>query len=286
MNSSKKFPNKIILGIVFLLLIGTSVFSYSKYIESVKLKKEKVTMIAKLVQSRDSITIIINDNSIIKNELLVEQQKISNLIDDLNQSNATIEELNQYKVEVVKLRKQVTALKNDKMMLVEKYEVLKNKQDSTVNILQNTVKSKEKLEELNTEMNRMVRKSSRVVFAGIKIQTFSRTKSGSAVLTDNANKVNFFKLSFVVIGNKFTTPIDKEYFVQIIDPKNNIIGQKLSKKFGPMILDYSYSSSFKFLDTNLDLTTGIDMANNPKGTYIVNVFDKDQIVLKSSFDLK
>ena len=99
-------------------------------------------------------------------------------------------------------------------------------------------------------------------------------------------KVNFLRLNFVIIGNKQTIPVEKEYYVQVIDPKNNIIGNKLSKKFGPMILDYSYSSKFNYVDSNLEVASGMDMSKAEKGNYFVNVFDKEQLVLKSSFTLK
>jgi hypothetical protein len=286
MSENKKSINKTAIAILTIALIGISYFAYKIYMDSVILKSEKTSMIANLTKSRDSISLVINENSSIKNELLVEQQKITNLIDDLNKSNTTIAELNQYKTEVIKLRKQVSVLKNDKMLLVEKYEALKNKQDSTVSVLENAVKSNTKLEELNTDMNRMVKKSSRVMFAQIKTETLIRSKTGSAVLNDNYKKVNFFRLSFVIVGNKLTTPIEKEYYVQVINPSNNVIGNKFSKKFGPMVLDYSYASSFKYVDANLDVTTGMDLTNSEKGTYLVNVFDKDQLVLKSSFNLK
>lgn len=286
MQESKKSLNKYILIVLLLLLLGISTYSYFMYKDSIVLENEKTEMIDTLTKSRDSINVVISQNSSIKNELLVEQQKISNLIDNLNQSNTTIAELKQYKSEVIKLRKQVSVLKNDKMLLVEKYEALKNKQDSTVDVLENVSKKNTKLEVLNTDMNRMVKKSSRVAFAQIKAETFIRSKSGAVIPTVNHKKANFFKLGFVVLGNKFTTPIEKEYYVQIINPSNNVIGNKLSKKFGPMILDYSYSSTFRFVDTNLDISTGLDLSNLEKGTYLVNVFDKDQIVLKSSFSLE
>ncbi len=287
--TDKKPSNKLKIALLAIIL-SISGFSYYMYNESAetenKLNAEKAVMIDKLTKSKDSIALVINDNTSIKSELLVQQQKISNLIDELKVSKSSLEELNQYKVEVAKLRKQVAVLQNDKMELVQKYEALKNKQDSTMVVLESTTKSKNKLEELTVDMNRMVKKSAKVNFASLKTETISKSKSGGASYTDNSNKVNFLRLSFVVIGNKQTIPVEKEYFVQVIDPKNNVIGNKLSKKFGPMILDYSYSAKFSYVDTNLDITSGLDMAKAEKGNYFVNVFDKEQLVLKSSFTLK
>lgn len=287
--SNKKPSNKLIIALL-VIIAGISGFSYYIYNQSAetesKLKAEKSIMIEKLTKSKDSIALVINDNTSIKSELLVQQQKITNLIDELNASKSTLEELNQYKQEVAKLRKQVAVLQNDKMELVQKYEALKNKQDSTLVVLESTTKNKDRLEELTVDMNKMVKKSSRVTFASLKTETVIKSKSGVSTVSDNASKVNFVKLNFVIIGNIQTIPIEKEYFVQIIDPKNNVIGNKLSKKFGPMVLDYSYSSKFNYVDSNLDVSSGIELSKLEKGNYFVNVFDKDQLALKSSFVLK
>ncbi len=287
--TDKKPSNKLTIAL-FAIIAGISGFSYYMYDQSVqtegKLNAEKAVMIEKLTKSKDSISLVINDNSSIKSELLVQQQKISNLIEELKVSKSSLEELNQYKVEVARLRKQVVVLQNDKMELVQKYEALKNKQDSTMIVLESTTKSKNQLEELTVDMNRMVKKSARVTFASLKTETIAKSKSGGATFTDNSSKVNFVRLNFVAIGNKQTIPVEKEYYVQIIDPKNNVIGNKLSKKFGPMVLDYSYSAKFSYVDTNLDVTSGLEMSKAEKGNYFVNVFDKEQLVLKSSFTLK
>jgi hypothetical protein len=282
----KKSNSKPIIIVLILALLGAGGYAYYSFTASEEIEKEKFSMIEKLTKSRDSISLVLNDNSSIKNELLVEQQKITNLIDDLNSSKATIEELNKYKAEVVKLRKQVAVLKNDKMELVQKYEALKNKQDSTVIALEKTSKDVDELKEKNIDMSLMVKKSSRVAFASLKTEPQYKTTSGESKPNNSASKANYLSVEFMIIGNKLTKPIEKKYCVQIIDPKNNVIGNKLSEKFGPMILDYSYSANFNFEETNLEVKSGIALKNPEKGTYFVNIFDREVLVLKSSFTLK
>lgn len=283
-------PSNKLYVILIAAILGISGFSYYMYMQYQEteniLNAEKAVMIDKLTKSKDSISLVINDNTSIKSELLVQQQKIANLIDELKVSKSSLEELNQYKTEVAKLRKQVAVLQNDKMELVQKYEALKNKQDSTLVVLESTTKNKDRLEELTVDMNKLVKKSAKVAYAALKTETVIKSKSGGSSSTDNAGKVNFLRLNFVIIGNKQTIPVEKEYFVQVIDPKNNVIGNKLSKKFGPMILDYSYAAKFNYVDSNLEVSSGMDMSKAEKGNYFVNIFDKEQLVLKSNFVLK
>ena len=157
--TKKKNITTILLSIMIVGLLG-GFYLYKSNSDGIasQLKADKDLMLSNLNKSKDSLSVVINENSSIKEELLVEQQKITNLIEDLKNSNETIEELNKFKIEVVKLRKQVAVLKNDKMELVKKYEALKNTQDSTVSVLNSTIESKEKIEASNIDLNRMVKK--------------------------------------------------------------------------------------------------------------------------------
>src|SRR5690242_3152177 len=105
MKESSRSSKKLSIILILLFLIGG--YSFYLYDNNAKLNSEKSVLINNLIKSRDSISTVITENSSIKEELLVEQQKITNLIDELKESKATIEELNKYKAEVVKLRKQV-----------------------------------------------------------------------------------------------------------------------------------------------------------------------------------
>jgi hypothetical protein len=169
---------------------------------------------------------------------------------------------------------------------VEKYDALKMSQDSTKYALEIAASKNEKLEVQNTDMNKMIRKSNKVSFVNLKVETLKQGLSGGAIATDKAVKVNILATKFTIIGTKLTSPIVKEYFVQIMDENDVVIGEKLSKKFGPIILDYSYSSRFKYDGENIDVSADIKIPNSKVGKYIVTIFDKTEPVLKTSFVLK
>ncbi|WP_310556765.1 hypothetical protein [Flavobacterium sp.] len=273
-------------GISLIVTLGFSLLYFKSIRQNENnLKTEKQLMIDNLVKSRDSLSKVITENSSIKRELLVEQQRVMNLIEEVSNANLDLEELNKFKVEVTNLRRQIVVLKKEKYQLAQKYQALKAKQDSTSYVLENSVKKNENLEAKNNDMNRMILKSSKISMVGLKTETLRQGLSGSFA-TNKAARVNVLKISFMVLGNKLAKPCDKEYYVQIIDNNNNVIGERRSIKFGPMILDYSYSSTFKYEKENLEVTTDVELSNVEKGTYFVNIFDKDNLTLKTSFVLK
>ena len=53
-----------------------------------------------------------------------------------------------------------------------------------------------------------------------------------------------------------------------------------------MILDYSYYSPVKFKNESLEVIAELALENVEKGTYFVNVFDKDNLVSRTTFALR
>lgn len=290
MTETKRTNKKVLILILLVLFIGG--YSYYLYDSNTKLNTEKTALIDNLTKSRDSISTVINENTSIKEELLVEQQKITNLIDELNESKTTIEELNKYKVEVVKLRKQVAMLKNDKMELVEKYEALKNKQDSTLTVLENKEKYRgvSSQREISTNythaQNIKVSRSKDVIFANLTVETFSANKGLTKMNpTSKSEVVNFCKLKFLIRGNSSVDNSKGKYYVQIINPNGDVIGKRLSRKFGSIVLDYSYDEDFSYNGENLEETSGLPLTDLIKGNYVIYLFKNDKIALKSGFTL-
>lgn len=295
MTETKRNNKKLSILILLVLLIGG--YSYYLYDSNAQLNTEKSALIDNLTKSRDSISSVINENSSIKEELLIEQQKITNLIDELNESKTTIEELNKYKVEVVKLRKQVALLKNDKMELVQKYEALKNKQDSTMTVLKNKENGTDYSSTKSSKVvsgngatsfseHLKVSKSKNVIFANLSAETFSANKAlTKMVATDKTEAVNFCRIKFLIRGNPSVTNSKGRYYVQIIDPNGDIIGYRRSHKFGSIVLDYSYDEEYSYTGENIEESSGLPLTDLKKGYYTINLFKDDKIVLKSSFKL-
>ena len=268
---------KIMVGLAFIIILG---FCFKLYNDANLLKKEKSQLIDQLQKSKDSLDISITENSEIKTQLQVEKQKLENLISDVANSASSLKVIEEYKLELKQLRAQVDFLKKENLKLVDKYQKLKNHSDSTEVALNRSQNKETELLEKNANIASMVKRSAKLVYANLKV---SPTLNGKEIF--KANKINMLKFSFVVLENKLATPKKKEYYVQVIDPKSNVIGKRLSKKFGPKILDYSFSSIFEYDRNFIDVATNLSISNLIPGDYTVNIFDQDESVLKYSFTL-
>ncbi|ENA1806936.1 hypothetical protein [Flavobacterium psychrophilum] len=265
-------------------------FSYKIYhdfkITERILNAKKNEIISELKKSKDSLELAISENSLLKTDLIIERQKVTNLLDEINNTNIDLASLIKYKTEINRLKNIVASLTKEKLQLKKNNELLKIQRDSTILVLTQSKKYNDTLVAMNEDLNRVIRKGSKISIINLKTSTLKQTKSGDLESTDKASRVNLLQITFMIVGNKITKPCEKEYYVQIIDSKNNIIGEKNTKNFGVMILNYSYYSLVKFKNESLEVTAEITLENIKKGNYFVNVFDKYNLVSKTTFALK
>jgi peptide subunit release factor RF-3 len=104
--------------------------------------------------------------------------------------------------------------------------------------------------------------------------------------TEKANRANVIKISFTILENKIAKSVAKTYYVQVIDSENNIIGDKKIQSFGNKSLTYSFITNVKYENKAVNVSQDLAGAKFAKGNYIVNIFDKDELVSKTTFTLR
>jgi hypothetical protein len=99
-------------------------------------------------------------------------------------------------------------------------------------------------------------------------------------------RADVLKISFTIAENQIAKSGDKVYYVQVIDSKNNVLGDKKIIDFGADTLTYSFMTTVKYENKTVQVTENLPGKDFEKGTYFVNVFDKNQMVSKTSFVLE
>lgn len=291
MRVSKLIPStKFIIAFLSVSLCGGMFFSYNLYQNFAQTKKilsnEKNIVINELKKSKDSLELAILNNTSIKTDLIIERQKVNNLLNEINNSNIDIASLIKYKSEVSRLKGVVASLTKEKFELKKKNEVLKVQRDSTILVLSNAKRYNDTLLNLNEDLNKVIKKGSKISIVNLQTDTMKQLRTGDLEPTDKAKKVEVIQVSFLVVGNKIIKPCHKEYYIQIIDSQNNIVGKKLTKNYGSMILDYSFMSTVKFKNETVEVISDLEIKDLKKGTYFVNIFDKGELASKTSFTLR
>ncbi|MFN3757078.1 MAG: hypothetical protein ACK4RM_08985 [Flavobacterium sp.] len=281
---------KAIILILSLLLIGSLAYMFKLSsdnkktdAEVVNLTTEKAGLMDELVELKATYDAAIAENTSLSDELISEREKVVKLMEDLKTSQGSASSF----------RKQVNDLKAKMDQLVRENDALKkmNQQltveiDSTKTILVEAKEYNQVLVGQNEELSKTVEKAAKLSVLNLKTSAYKVRNSGKEIETDKARRADLLKISFTIAENRVAKSGDKNYYVQVIDSKNNVLGEKQTTQFGDQSLTYSFISTVSFDNSTVDVTENLKGENFEKGTYFVNIFDKGELVSKTSFSLR
>lgn len=289
-NSSSGSSLKVVIAVLAILLIGSLVYIYNITSEA----KQVQTELTKTVSEKDLVMkdlqglkttydAAIAENTSMSDELIVERDKVVKLMNDISKSKG---DASKYRSQYQKLESNMKALIAENETLKKENVVLTTQRDSTVVVLGETKKNVEALTGQNEELAKVVEKGSKLTVLNTKGSAFKVKSSGKQVETDKAGRANTLRISFTIAENQIAKSGDKEYYVQVIDSKSNVLGDKQTVSFGDKSLTYSFITAVKYENKTVQVSQDLRGKDFAKGTYFVNVFDKDELVSKTSFTLK
>ena len=141
----------------------------------------------------------------------------------------------------------------------------------------------------NTALAEVVENAAVLTTANLKGFGVIERNNGKLIPTERAGRSDKIRVCYTVAKNKLVQSGDKELYVQVIDPKNNILGVNQQIKFGEQTLNYSIISKFNYENGNLDICEFIVNSTDDdfeKGRYQVNVFNSNELVSSSEFTLR
>lgn len=292
--NSKSF--KIVIILLSLIMISSLFYAYKSSSKSKKeiisLREEKENMLKDLEKSQLFLTQIMTSNKSLSNKLLAEQNKVKQLILDLKSKSITEKTLVDYK--------QTASITDDRIKaLLKEINSFKNKIDSTnvvlaktnVNLTKtsaNLTIEKTKNDTLTVSNKKLVKKiaeASKLYYYDFKTYFFKSKSSGKLTETDKANKIDLIKVSFMIAENDLVKSTNKDFYIQIIDSKNNVLGSKNTQKFGNETLNYSASKKVKYQSKTLKIECEIPVTDLKDGILFINIFDESKLILNSAVTL-
>lgn len=287
-NSSSSL--KVIIAILAILLVGSLVYIYKLSTNA----KQVQTELAKTVSDKDVVMKDLQDlkttydaaiaeNTSMSDELIKERDKVVNLMNDIKHSKGDV---SKYKSQVFTLQNNLKNLMAENEGLKKINTVLTTQRDSTVVVLSESKKYNEVLVGQNEDLSKTVEMGSKLSVLNMKTSAYKVRSSGKQIETEKAGRADVLKISFTIAENKIAKSGDKSYYVQVIDSKNNVLGDKQTVSFGEKSLTYSFMTTVKYENKTVQVSEDLPGKDFEKGTYFVNVFDKNELVSKTSFTLK
>ena len=292
-NQQSNSKLKAVILVLALLLVGSLGYIY-KLTSDVKstqailttTKTEKETVVDNLEALKAKYDEAIAENTTISDDLVAEREKVIGLLAEVKKSKGDASAMAKYK-------NQYFALESKMKTLIQENEVLKNdnqklvtQRDSTVTVLGEARKTNEDLLAMNDGLTKTVEKAAKLKVLNTKGVAFKVKSSGKEINTDKASRADMLKISYTIAENEVAKSGTKSYQVQVIDSKNNVLGDKKTETYGEKILTYSFDSAVNYENKTVDVVQNLPGKDFEKGVYYVNIFDKSELVSSTSFTLK
>lgn len=290
-NSNSKL--KAIIAVLAILLVGSLIYIFkltsdAKEMQTVvtTTKSDKEAVLKDLAALKSSYDQAIAENTSMSDELIAARDEVAKLMEDLKKSKGDVASLAKYKQQYAALEVKMKNIMEEVAVLKVKNQELTTNLDSTKVVLEDSKKYNQVLVGQNEELAKTVEKGQKLSVTNLKTAAYKQRSSGKQIETDKASRADLLQISFTIAQNAIAKSGDKVYYVQVIDSKNNVLGDKATISFGENSLTYSFTTTVKYENETVNVKEQLPGKEFAKGTYYVNVFDKGELVSKSSFSLR
>lgn len=272
------------LSLVYIYKLTTDVNSTETKLTATLSEKDQV--MKDLKDLKTTYDAAIAENTSMSDELIAEREKVVALMADLKKSNGDVASMTKYKKQYLALESKMKGLVAENETLKKDNTVLKVQRDSTIVVLDESKKTNKELTGQNENLTKTVEKGSKLAIVNLKSAAFIVRSSGKEIATDKASRADILKVSFTIAENSIAKSGDRKYYVQVIDSKNNVMGERQTERFADKTLTYSYIANVKYDNKTVDVVNNIPADKLEKGTFYVNIFDNGQLISNAIFTLK
>ncbi|WP_203294573.1 coiled-coil domain-containing protein [Luteirhabdus pelagi] len=289
-NNGTKF--KVLIGVLSVLLIALAVYTVTLYNDSKdtvsNLEQQKETIENELEELIANYDEVIQENELKDKDLLAARERIEVLLDSVKDAKANAALIDRYRAEIGRLKEERKMLFKRADSLIAVNERLAIERDSTTTVLTETRKVVDSVNEQNTEMAETIKKGSIVNAIDLKGDAVIVRNSGKVVDTRRASRADKLRACFTLAPNPIAKAGDRDIYVQVINPKNNLLGVKEATEFENGVLSYSKKTTVFYENEELDVCVFVDATENNliEGRYIINVFDGGTQVATTTMELR
>lgn len=285
---------KVIAGLLGVILLGTIIYTVSLYQDKKKttdaLTQEKELVVEDLNSLKSEYDKAILESNATNEELVAARDNIAQYIDSVQTMKADIASLSRYRRQVSVLKAEREQLLKQVDSLTQSNSMLAMQRDSTFVELEKQTVFNDSLVVSNTQLADAVERGAALNLSSQSIDAVKERNSGKLVSTSRAKATDKFKVCFTVANNVIAEAGDREFFIEVLDPQGNTLGEGLTAtNDNGGSISYTKGTSFYYENSSLDVC---DYINKPagdfqKGNYMVNVYDDGLKLLGTSkFTLK
>ncbi|MFT5890815.1 MAG: hypothetical protein ACI9Y7_000913 [Dokdonia sp.] len=292
--STKSTKNTLLLLTILLCIVVISLGAYTvKFYGEVQknesqLKEEKALIEQELKEEIKRYNDVLTEKNILANELYDAKKHLEDLQKRLDSNEVTQSIVRAYRIELTKIRRERELLFKQNDSLLNETERLAKLQAATQDALEKATKAQNTLETSNKALTEKLNLGAQITASNIIVRGVIQRNSGKFLNTSRANRAKMVRICYEVNENKLAKARDLNFFVQVLNSQGKMIGIPREEKL-------SNGKNIRF-----NSRTTIPYSNKPfnvcelvlpvqtfkEGTYTVNVFNEDRLLLTSTLDLK
>lgn len=282
---------KILTGVLAVALVALGIYTVKFYNEE-KDNRELLLQEKSVIEGELNELIVKYDEAIAENEgmdteLVAARERILALRDSVQGMEANIAVLNRY-------RREVTDLKLEKERLFRVVDSLSNENsrlitqiDSTNNVLLVRTRTADSLKVSNQNLETKVDLASQLKLSGLRGEGVIERNSGRLVVNENNRRVEKIRTCFTITTNALTEPGEKEIYVQVYNPDNELVGDQIAVQHEGGVMVYSAATKVFYENEELDVCV---LANTieeklTEGPYKVLVYNGAELIGVTNFTL-
>lgn len=290
--SSNNNRAKILIGLLVVLLVSLAGYTYTLIQQNKEtvlfLEADKAEVQKELEALVVSYNEILQDNKLKDKDLIAARDRIIVLLDSVKDYKANLSIITRYKAQVRGLKNERTQLfkRADSLLVVT--QRLAIEKDSTTAVLVKTIKVVDSVTTANTQLFNSLEKGALIGISNLDATAIIVRKGGKIKETKRATRADKIRVCYTIAPNTLAQAGDRILYVQVINPDNNIIGDKSNITFGQDLLTYSKSESVFYENQALDVCAIVGTAGQDvlKGLYTINIFDAQRQIGSTTLMLK
>ncbi len=286
---------KVFIGLLIVLLLALGAYTYNLFTENqdsknsaIKLESEKQGIEDELEELIANYEKVIEDNAVKDDDLYEAKTRIETLLADVKKAKLNEGVLKRYRAEIDNLKQERVVLFRKADSLERMNTDLLAQRDSTNNVLSNTYKVVDSINQSNTILSETLKSGAMVKAINLVSDGVIVRNSGKIVETHRASRADKLRTCFTLAPNAIAESGDMLLYIQVINPENNILGDKTNVTFGKEKLTYSTSVKVFYEKDALDVCSLIsaDEDDLVKGRYVINIFEDARLLVSNLIELK
>ncbi len=284
----QEFNYRLTIGTLLAAIAFLVVYGFSKY-DTVNTENEFLRHEKKLLQSE--LSEIVNkydelglETNSLKSQIDNERQKIEVAQDSLELLKADVALIPQFREEIKFLSRQ-NEERDPEKFLQEIATLTSEKEErefriATLNSELHSVQSN------NLRLEAIIANAKLVYANSFEANAYRIKNSGDKLETNKAKHAELFEVCFVLGENPIADAGQRELYVQILGPDNNVVADKGAVSFGDFSLIYSSKLHVNYTNQAEEICIPIEnSAAFKKGTYYVSIFENERSLGRTQLDL-